>query len=328
MPGNILYLIASLINVSEEKMTIGIIQIDEGKFISSRSSDGKLYRDWTKESFVKQYFDAIICVAKCNTLMIYDIALPSGIEQKNIVNTLQHELEYLLPLDLSEIVWGYQNNGENNFSIYVLRKEKITEISDLLKQSDLQCDNFYPVHDISDFDLAAFKKFSPVTMQVSKEIRPVRNKLSKAIYWSLLIAVVFLLITVYMGKYKVFSKANQQLSAVIAQNTKMFRTTQQELGKLSTEKELFDKIGNLKLNLQPILPVLQELSQMLPAHMWIINYVQHGEVIDITIESGKDEPNFFRHLSGAKSFKVISLRKSRGGNSTVIFYVKLKGGSK
>ena len=47
-----------------------------------------------------------------------------------------------------------------------------------------------------------------------------------------------------------------------------------------------------------------------------------------TIESSKDEPNFFRHLSGAKGFKVISLRKSRGGNSTVIFYVKIKGGSK
>ena len=309
-------------------MTIGIIQIDEEKSISFCSSDGKLCRDWTKDSFIKQYFDAIICVVKCNTLMIYDLALPSGIEQKNIVNTLQHELEYLLPLDLSETVWGYQNNGENNFSISVLRKEKFTEICDLLKQSALQCDNFYPVHDISDFDLSAFKRFSPVTMQVSKDIRPVRNKLSKVIYWLLLITATVLLITVYVEKYKVFRKENQQLSAVIAKNTKMFRATQQEFGKLSTEKELFDKIGNLKLNLQPVLPVLQELSWMLPAHMWIINYVQHGEIIDITIESSKDEPNFFRHLSGAKSFTIISLRKSRGGNSTVIFYVKLKGGSK
>ena len=55
-------------------MTIGIIQIDEGKSISFRSSDGKLCRDWTKDSFSKQYFDAIVCVVKCNTLMIYDLA--------------------------------------------------------------------------------------------------------------------------------------------------------------------------------------------------------------------------------------------------------------
>ena len=306
-------------------MTIGIIQIDEGKSISFCSSDGKLCRNRTKESFVKQYFDAVICVVTCSKLMIYDITLPSGIEQKNIANTLQHELEYLLPLDLSETVWGYQNNGENNFSILVLRKEKFTEICDLLKQSALQCDNFYPVHDTSDFNLATFKRFSPITMQVSRDIRPVRNKFSKVIYWLLLITAAVLLITVYVEKYKVFSKENQQLSAVIAKNTKIFRTTQQEFGKLSTEKELFDKIGNLNLNLQPVLPVLQELSLMLPTNMWIINYVQHGEFIDITIESSKDEPNFFRHLSRAKSFKIISLRKSRGGNSTLIFYVKLKG---
>lgn len=309
-------------------MIFGIIQIDEKKSISFQISDGKQSHDLAKGNFKKQYFDQVWCIAQFNDLMIYDITLPAGIEQKNIANALQHELEYLLPIDLSEIVWGYQNDNEKNFSIYVLRKEKFTGISDLLKQSDLQCDNFYPVRDISVFDWADFKKFSPVTMQVSKELRPVRNKLSKVIYWLLLTAAAFLLITVYIGKYKVFSKENQQLSAVIAKNTKIFRTTQLGLGKLYTEKELFDKIGNLKLNLQPILPVLQELSQMLPVHMWIINYVQHGEVIDITVESSKDEPNFFRHLSGAKSFKVISLRKSRGGNSTVIFYVKLKGGSK
>lgn len=309
-------------------MIFGIIQIDEKRSISLQISDGKQSRDLAKENFKKQYFDQVWCVAQLNELMIYDIALPAGIEQKNIVNALRHELEYLLPLDLSEIDWGYQNNGKNDFSIYVLRKEKFTEISDLLKQSDLQCDNFYPVRDISVFDRADFKNFFPVTMQLSKELLLVRNKLLKVIYWLLLIVATFLLITVYIGKYKVFIKETQRLSAVIAQNTKMFRTTQLDFGKLSTEKELFDKIGNLKLNLQPILPVLQELSQMLPAHMWIINYVQHGEVIDITIESRKDEPNFFRHLSGAKSFKVISLRKSRGGNSTVIFYVKLKGCSK
>ena len=69
-------------------MTIGIIQIDEGKSISFRSSDGKLCRNRTKESFVKQYFDAIICVVTCSKLMIYDITLPSGIEQKNIATRI------------------------------------------------------------------------------------------------------------------------------------------------------------------------------------------------------------------------------------------------
>ena len=309
-------------------MTIGIIQIDEEKQFSFQISDGKVCRDIEKNNFEKQYFDQIICIAQSDNLMIYDIILPPGIERKNIENALQNELEYLLPLDVSEIVWSFQCHGENHFSIRVLRKEKFSAVLESLKQHDLRCDTVYPVSNFSDFDLTFVKSFSPVSMQILKAIRPVRNKFSKAIYWLLVAIAIFLLAAVYVEKYNFFSKENQQLSAVIAQNTKVFRSIQQELGNLSKEKELFDKISNLKLNLQPVLPVLQELSRMLPAHMWIINYVQHGEFIDITIESSKDEPNFFRHLSGAKSFKVISLRKSRGGNSTVIFYVKIKGGSK
>jgi hypothetical protein len=70
----------------------------------------------------------------------------------------------------------------------------------------------------------------------------------------------------------------------------------------------------------------QEMPQQLPKHMWITNYVQHGNTIDLTIQSSQDETNFYRHLSQAKSFKIVNLRKSRGGNSTVIFYVKLQGG--
>lgn len=309
-------------------MTIGIIQIDEEKQFSFQISDGKVCRDIEKSNFEKQYFDQIICIAQSDNLMIYNIILPPGIERKNIENALQNELEYLLPLDVSEIVWSFQGNGENHFSIRVLRKEKFSAILESLKQHDLRCDTVYPVSNLSDFDLTCVKTFSPVSMQIPKDIRPVRNKFSKAIYWLLVAIAIFLLAAVYVEKYNFFSKENLQLSTVITQNTKVFRSIQQDLGNLSKEKELFDKISNLKLNLQPALPLLQELSQMLPGHMWIINYVQHGEIIDITIESSKDEPNFFRHLSGAKNFKIISLRKSRGGNSTVIFYVKLKGGSR
>ena len=299
-------------------MTFGIIHVDDGKPVSFQVTDGRIYRDLEMVDFKEQYFDQVLCIARFDNLMVYNITLPQGIKRKNIINALKNELNYLLPLDISAIVWCVQFCEENIFSVQVLLKEKFVASIECLKQHNLKCDILYPVLKVSDFDLMSLKNFSSESMQIPKEIRPVRNKLSKMIYWFLFTAAILLFISVYIGKYRNFDK----------ENTKAFRVIQQEFSNLSTEKELFEKIGNLKPNLQSVFPVLQDLSQMLPKHMWIINYVQHGEMIDMTIESSKDESNFFRFLSGAKKFQVISLRKSRGGNSSVVFYIKLKGCAK
>ena len=309
-------------------MTTGIIQIDDKKSIAFRIFDGKRYRNSECKAFANQYFDVICCIAQFNDLVVYHMTLPQGIERKNIISALLHELEYVLPINFAEIVWGYHADGGNKFSVYVLRKEKFTDIIDLLKKQRLQCDILYPVQNLTSSVTMDFNNFVSVSMNVPKNNRPARNKLLKTFYWLFLIASIVLLIKIQIDKFQVFCQENRKISSIIDQHTRIYRTVQQEFSKLSAEKKLLKKMNELKFNLQSVFPLMQELSRMLPSHMWITNYAQHGDIIDLTIESSKDEPNFFRHLSGAKNFQIISLRKSRGGNSTIIFYVKLKGDHK
>ena len=305
-------------------MAVGTIILAESGALSFHVSDGKLCKDLERSKFYACFPEIIFLAAECSDLMIYDIEIPRCVERKNIELVLNNELSYLLPLEPDEVRWGYKHNSENHFSVYVLKKDRFDSILTIVSKDDLVCDVICPVQPGTLPD--NLQKFIPVTLSVPKENRPVRNKTSRVLYFLLLAISVIIYGLVFWGKYSAFQKEYSVLRSETTAKNRQFKQIQNEFGKLSSEKELLDQLNALNLKLDSLLPLLLELNAMLPKHMWITNYVQHSNTVDLTIQSSQDEPNFYRHLSQAKSFKIVNLRKSRGGNSTVIFYVKLQGG--
>lgn len=305
-------------------MAVGTITLAESGVLSFHIADGKLCKDLEQSKFYACFPDMILLAVECADLMIYDIEVPGGVERKNIELVLNNELSYLLPLNLDEVCWGYKQNSENHFSVYVLKKERFYAILAIISQNNLFCDVICPV--LPETLPDDLRNFVPVALNIPKDNRPVRNKTSRILYFLLLAISVVMYGLVFWGKYSAFQKEYSVLKSETTAKNRQFKQIQNEFGKLSSEKELLEQVNALNLKLDSLLPLLQELNAMLPKHMWITNYVQHSNTVDLTIQSSQDEPNFYRHLSQAKSFKIVNLRKSRGGNSTVIFYVKLQGG--
>ena len=306
-------------------MSIGAIIKKQSGMLSFYIVDGEVYKELEQTQFYTSLPENIYFLPESPDLMVYDIEIPTKIEYKNIELVLCNELSYLLPVELDDVRWGYKRNTDTRFSIYVLKKEHFDSCITFITNNNLTCDYLYPMSpETSPEDLC---KFVPVTMTIPKEIRPVRNKAYRVFYFVLLIISAILCGSIFWNKYAIFHREYITLKTAIANKNKEFKRIQHEFGKLMSEKELLVKIRGLNLNMNSLLPILHELNAKLPKHMWITNYVQHSNIIDLTIQSSQDEPNFFRHLSLAETFKIINLRKSRSGNSTVIFYAKLQGSS-
>ena len=305
-------------------MTIGIIKSEKSGEFSFSISDGKILKMIDRTFFDCQYFESIYLVSDVAGTMVYDITVPTGLESRNIESVLLGELEYRLPVDIENVVWGYLKISAIEFKILAMRKDKFEHILSATSKQGITCDFVYPASLLSKD--GGFGKFIPVTMNVPKELKPVRHRASRMLY-ALLILFVFLVCGfIFFEKHQNFQAQFSRLRPVTNQLNNELKQAQSRFGKLSTEKELLEQITAQRLNLSPILPDLLELTKKLPDYMWVTNYLQNGEMLDITIEAGKDEPNFYRLLADSKRFKIVNLRKSRGANETVIFYLKLKGG--
>ena len=58
--------------------------------------------------------------------------------------------------------------------------------------------------------------------------------------------------------------------------------------------------------------------------MWVTNYSQNYDSADLTLSASKDEPNLYRLIGENETYAIMNLRKSRGYNDTVSFFVKLR----
>ena len=58
--------------------------------------------------------------------------------------------------------------------------------------------------------------------------------------------------------------------------------------------------------------------------MWITDYMQKNEQIDLTVNSSKDDASLYQLLNEAAHFQLINLRKARLGTERIVFYLKLR----
>ena len=326
-------------------MLVGIIEVDKNcnmkmTSVNLRRNVVSNLHDVPIAIFDANDFDAVYLLVQTQKTIVHDISLPKVLTGKNLVNALSFEMEDFLPVSPDEVVWGYRSypKDKKRFSIYAIHREEFDKVISAIEKTKIRCDAFVPAdllcreekESVLKIFLEYFKSDSALNDIKSVQdmfpsaLRPERYKTIKFLYWLGFAICLLLFFSILYTKYQDFSKEYSKLSKIQASQTKLYKESQAEFGRLGNDEELFQKISEAKIGTALVLPLLGELAERLPRHMWITHYSQTGSQIDLTISSAKDDLNLYRLLDKGNSYQLLNLRKNRSSDNRTIFYLKLR----
>ena len=125
-------------------------------------------------------------------------------------------------------------------------------------------------------------------------------------------------------RYDDFAGERRKLARIRSLWEKELRSERRRFGELSSDRELLAALRAAKLDTPPVSPVLTRLTGELPKTMWVTNYSQNYDSADLTLSASKDEPGLYNQIGENRNYAIVNLRKSRGYNDTVSFFVKLR----
>lgn len=326
-------------------MLVGIIEVDKNcnmkmTSVNLRRNVVSNLHDVPIATFDANDFDAVYLLVQTQKTIVHDISLPKVLTGKNLVNALSFEMEDFLPVSPDEVVWGYRSypKDKKRFSIYAIHREEFDKVISAIEKTKIRCDAFVPAdllcreekESVLKIFLEYLKSDSALNDIKSAQdmfpsaLRPERYKTIKFLYWLGFAICLLLFFSILYTKYQDFSKEYSRLSKIQASQTKLYKESQAEFGRLGNDEELFPKISEAKIGTALVLPLLGELAERLPRHMWITHYSQTGSQIDLTISSAKDDLNLYRLLDKGTSYQLVNLRKNRSSDNRTIFYLKLR----
>ncbi len=326
-------------------MLVGIIEVDKNcnmkmTSVNLRRNVVSNLHDVPIATFDANDFDAVYLLVQTQKTIVHDISLPKVLTGKNLVNALSFEMEDFLPVSPDEVVWGYRSypKDKKRFSIYAIHREEFDKVISAIEKTKIRCDAFVPAdllcreekESVLKIFLEYLKSDSALNDIKSAQdmfpsaLRPERYKTIKFLYWLGFAICLLLFFSILYTKYQDFSKEYSRLSKIQASQNKLYKESQAEFGRLGNDEELFQKISEAKIGTALVLPLLGELAERLPRHMWITHYSQTGSQIDLTISSVKDDLNLYRLLDKGNSYQLLNLRKNRSSDNRTIFYLKLR----
>ena len=326
-------------------MLVGIIEVDKNcnmkmTSVNLRRNVVSNLHDVPIAIFDANDFDAVYLLVQTQKTIVHDISLPKVLTGKNLVNALSFEMEDFLPVSPDEVVWGYRSypKDKKRFSIYAIHREEFDKVISAIEKTKIRCDAFVPAdllcreekESVLKIFLEYLKSDSALNDIKSAQdmfpsaLRPERYKTIKFLYWLGFAICLLLFFSILYTKYQDFSKEYSRLSKIQASQNKLYKESQAEFGRLGNDEELFQKISEAKIGTALVLPLLGELAERLPRHMWITHYSQTGSQIDLTISSVKDDLNLYRLLDKGNSYQLLNLRKNRSSDNRTIFYLKLR----
>lgn len=326
-------------------MLVGIIEVDKNcnmkmTSVNLRRNVVSNLHDVPIAIFDANDFDAVYLLVQTQKTIVHDISLPKVLTGKNLVNALSFEMEDFLPVSPDEVVWGYRSypKDKKRFSIYAIHREEFDKVISAIEKTKIRCDAFVPAdllcREEKESVLKIFLEYlksdsalndiKSVQDMFPSALRPERYKTIKFLYWFGFAICLLLFFSILYTKYQDFSKEYSRLSKIQASQNKLYKESQAEFGRLGNDEDLFQKISEAKIGTALVLPLLGELAERLPRHMWITHYSQTGSQIDLTISSVKDDLNLYRLLDKGNSYQLLNLRKNRSSDNRTIFYLKLR----
>lgn len=253
--------------------------------------------------------------------VVYDISLPASLKRSAEREVLFGELAARLPVPAESVCWFYRNCGNGLYHVCAVHREEIVRQLEFAASRSLKFDALIP---------AALADTPETILQVIPgealpgKYRPVRCRNLKKLYFVLLALTVVLLGVSVFRRYDDFAGERRKLARIRSLWEKELRSERRRFGELSSDRELLAALRAAKLDTPPVSPVLTRLTGELPKTMWVTNYSQNYDSVDLTLSASKDEPNLYRLIGENETYAIMNLRKSRGYNDTVSFFVKLR----
>lgn len=253
--------------------------------------------------------------------VVYDISLPASLKRSMEREVLFEELTVRLPVPRESVCWFYRACGDGKFRVCAVHREEMARLLEFARLHSLKFDLVIP---------AALAETPETILQVvpgetlPEDFRPIRCRGLKNLCLGLFALTVVLLGVVISVRYQDFARERDRLAGIRAIWEKELREERRQFGELSADQELLQELRTAKLDTPFVLPVLRRLTSGLPKTMWVTNYSQNYDSADLTLSASKDEPNLYRLIGENETYAIMNLRKSRGYNNTVSFFVKLR----
>ena len=253
--------------------------------------------------------------------VVYDISLPASLKRNAEREVLFGELAARLPVPAESVCWFYRNCGNGLYRVCAVHREEIGRQLEFAASRSLKFDALIPaaLADTPETILQAIPGEA-----LPGKYRPARCRNLKKLYFALLALTVVLLGVSVFRRYDDFAGERRKLARIRSLWEKELRSERRRFGELSSDRELLAALRAAKLDTPPVSPVLTRLTGELPKTMWVTSYSQNYDSADLTLSASKDEPNLYRLIGENETYAIMNLRKSRGYNDTVSFFVKLR----
>ena len=253
--------------------------------------------------------------------MVYDISLPASLRRSAEREVLFGELAARLPVPAESVCWFYRNCGNGLYRVCAVHREEIGRQLEFAASRSLKFDALIPaaLADTPETILQAIPGEA-----LPGKYRPARCRNLKKLYFALLALTVVLLGVSVFRRYDDFAGERRKLARIRSLWEKELRSERRRFGELSSDRELLAALRAAKLDTPPVSPVLTRLTGELPKTMWVTSYSQNYDSADLTLSASKDEPGLYNQIGENGNYAIVNLRKSRGYNDTVSFFVKLR----
>jgi len=324
-------------------MRIGIIEYTEEEGLTEICCSVSRYnvvrnQDTLGIRVISSAYAVIYLVAELPHTAVFDIEIPAPLTGVTLENALRFELEQLIPLPLEQVSWNFRrlSSGIHQFRICATRRDEIDAILEKLAAAGLCCDYVLPsqlllkpsvtssAETVSPSELLlgylpgdpTGKKLHLRGDLVPPRLRPPRNRRGRLLYQILTGCAVLLLFLLLVVRFRQFSSEYRMLQEEHAVLEQKLQETENFSKQLVQMNELAQRIKDAKIGTASVLPILADLNERLPEYMYLANYQQNADQIDLVIVSTHDDPNLPRILLGSKLYQS-DLRKTVQPDSQV-----------
>lgn len=306
-------------------MRVGILEFSEEKstflYRLYRRVRGKWHCEKDLDRVLTEEADVVCLSAHTNCTVVYNIAVPASLNKKSIKEVLWNELAVRLPVAQEKVCRFYRKCDNTHYIICATAREEFDTLIQLAEKRGVKFDMLIPRVLASSPD----EILQVVSGEALPErFRPVRCRKLKLLYWLLLMPAVILLAGNVWIRYQDFSREFDRLQRIRKEWKAEQRNEQKKAEKLQAEQEIFSQLRSLKLDAPSVSPILSSLTACLPKTIWITNYSQNYDTVDLMLSAAQDEPGLYNQIGSNACYGIVNLRKSRGYNSTTSFFVKLK----
>ena len=142
-------------------------------------------------------------------------------------------------------------------------------------------------------------------------VKPTRFQKLHKLNVLLITATIFFISSI---AYKQYQYSNNEYKHIKQQNSQLkneLKELRLKLGQVNNKVALLESYDELNAGNALFALSFCELTEKIPPHMWAKSFRMVNNSINLTLESSKDDVNFYNVLKGGKHYNLVNLRKSR-----------------